>query len=45
MAIENDKLDELAKEICSLFENKLSDAYNTGQKDGYDCGKLDSRPY
>jgi hypothetical protein len=45
IAIENDKIDDLVKEICSLFENKLSDAYNTGQKDGYDCGKLDSRPY
>jgi hypothetical protein len=45
VAIENSQINELAKEICSQFENYLCDAYRTGQTDGYDCGKIDSRPY
>lgn len=45
IAIENSKIDEIVKEICFYVDNHLCNAYQTGQKDGYDCGKLDSRPY
>ena len=42
IAIEADKIDDLAKEITFFVDNHLCDAYVTGQKDGYDCGKIDS---
>jgi hypothetical protein len=42
IAIENDKIDELAKEIAFFVDNNLCEAYRTGQQDGYDCGKIDS---
>ena len=42
IAIDNDKLDDIAKEISSFIEAKLCDAYVTGTRDGYDCGKIDS---
>jgi hypothetical protein len=41
IAIENDKLDDIAKEIAFYVENHLCDAYRTGQIDGYDCAKID----
>jgi hypothetical protein len=42
IAIDVVKLDEIAKEIAFFIDNHLCDAYVTGQKDGYDCGKIDS---
>lgn len=41
IAIDTDRLDEIAKEISFFVENNLCDAYRTGQADGYDCAKID----
>lgn len=42
LAIENNKLDDIAKAVLAYMDQYLCDAYRTGQKDGYDCGKIDS---
>lgn len=42
-AIENSRINELANDIISQFDEYLCEAYRTGQLDGYDCGKIDSR--
>jgi hypothetical protein len=41
IAIDSKSLDIICHELLSDIQLSLQEAYDTGQKDGYDCARID----